>query len=112
LFLPNLKRVDSEKKMSETEEELKLIIEKLQKANDNAVYDEILLLQRFLGQPQANLSSIRRDYQTGIQTIEEIEKISASIDKLNDEIQNEISKNAEIIEKELLNEVIEINDDL
>ena len=37
------------------------------KANDNAVYDEILLLQRFLGQPQANLSSIRRDYQTGIQ---------------------------------------------
>ena len=45
-------------------------------------------------------------------TIEEIEKISASIDKLNDEIQNEISKNAEIIEKELLNEVIEINDDL
>lgn len=112
MFLPNLKRVDSEKKMSETEEELKLIIEKLQKANDNAVYDEILLLQRFLGQPQANLSSIRRDYQTGIQTIEEIEKISASIDKLNDEIQNEISKNAEIIEKELLNEVIEINDDL
>jgi len=97
--------------MSETEEELKLIIEKLQKANDNAVYDEILLLQRFLGQPQANLSSIRRDYQTGIQTIEEIEKISASIDKLNNEIQNEISKNAEIIQTESLNEVIEINDD-
>lgn len=100
--------------MSETEEELRLVIEKLQKANDNAVYDEILLLQRFLGQPQANLSSIRRDYQTGIQTIEEIEKISASIDKLNDQIQNEISrKNAETnIEIDSLNEVIEINDDL
>merc|ERR1712131_461194 len=102
---------DSEKKMSETEEELKLIIEKLQKANDNAVYDEILLLQRFLGQPQANLSSIRRDCHTGIQTIEEIEKISGSIDKLNDQIQNEISKNAEIIEKESLNEIIEKKDD-
>lgn len=100
--------------MSETEEELRLVIEKLQKANDNAVYDEILLLQRFLGQPQANLSSIRRDYQTGIQTIEEIDKISASIDKLNDQIQNEISrKNAETnIEIDSLNEVIEINDDL
>ena len=45
-------------------------------------------------------------------TIEEIEKISASIEKLNDEIQNEISKDAEIIDKESLNEVIEINDDL
>ena len=47
-----------------------------------------------------------------ISPILEIEKISASIEKLNDEIQNEISKDAEIIEKESLNEVIEINDDL
>lgn len=43
------------------------IYDESSEANDNAVYDEILLLQRFLGQPQANLSSIRRDYQTGIQ---------------------------------------------
>ena len=50
--------------------------------------------------------------KTCLKTIEEIEKISASIEKLNDEIQNEISKDAEIIEKESLNEVIEINDDL
>ena len=52
------------------------------------------------------------DKKTCPKTIEEIEKISASIDKLNDEIQNEISKNAEIIETESLNEIIEINDDL
>ena len=52
------------------------------------------------------------DKKTCPKTIEEIEKISASIEKLNDEIQNEISKDAEIIEKESLNEVIEINDDL
>ena len=51
------------------------------------------------------------DKKTCPKTIEEIEKISASIDKLNDEIQNEISKNAEIIETESLNEIIEINDD-
>ena len=52
------------------------------------------------------------DKKTCPKTIEEIEKISASIDKLNDQIQNEISKNAEIIETETLNEIIEINDDL
>ena len=51
------------------------------------------------------------DKKTCPKTIEEIEKISASIDKLNDQIQNEISKNAEIIETETLNEIIEINDD-
>ena len=51
------------------------------------------------------------DKKTCPKTIEEIEKISASIDKLNDQIQNEISKNAEIIETESLNEIIEINDD-
>lgn len=52
------------------------------------------------------------DKKTCPKTIEEIEKISASIDKLNDQIQNEISKNAEIIETETLNEIIEINDGL
>ena len=51
------------------------------------------------------------DKKTCPKTIEEIEKISASIDKLNDQIQNEISKNAEIIETESLNEIVEINDD-
>ena len=54
-------------------------------------------------------------FKTVFKTIQEIEKISDSIDKLNDDIQAEISKTIELpnLEHSLkkCDDVIEINDD-
>jgi hypothetical protein len=75
----------------------------LQEANDNAVYDEILMLQRFLGQPTANLTQIKQDYQNNIQAKDKIEKSLLDLDELIKETKFENKKIIDQVSSKIIN---------